>query len=160
MANAYLGIGSNLGNRQELLLGSINLLIEKAGKISAFSPIYETAPWGYQSPHLYLNSVVQLETSLSPTELLYVIQNIESELGRMAKSKNQPYTDRTIDIDILIYDEVNMLSTDLILPHPLMHQRLFVLEPLADIAPDLLHPVLKKTIATLYNDLICNTPSN
>ena len=156
MANAYLGLGTNLGNRRKLLLITIKHLSEKAGVISAVSDFYETAPWGYLSPHPYLNAVVQLDTSLYPHELLTVTQQIESELGRTTKSKDRQYADRTIDIDILMYDEQILQTPDLVLPHPLLHQRLFVLQPLAEIAPHLLHPALNKTIAELYHNHLAN----
>ena len=154
MAKAYLGLGTNLGNRRKQLLNTINHLTEKAGNITAFSDFYETAPWGYQSLHPYLNATVQLETSLSPHELLAITQQIERELGRTAKSKDRQYTDRTIDIDILMYDELILQTPDLVLPHPLLHQRLFVLQPLAEIAPDLQHPIFHKSIAALYHNIL------
>ena len=154
MAIAYLGLGSNLGNKREQLLNTIKRLTEKAGIIPAFSDFYETTPWGYPSPHTYLNVAVQIETSLSPHELLAVTQQIERELGRTVKSNNQNYADRSIDIDILMYGELILQTPDLVLPHPLMHQRLFVLQPLAEIAPNLLHPVLNKTVAELYDNLL------
>ena len=159
MAIVYLGLGANLGNKQKQLRNAIKHLSEKAGKISAFSDFYETMPWGYQSSFPYLNTTVQLETALSPVELLTVTQQIERKMGRTAKSKDRNYADRTIDIDMLIYDKAILKTPDLILPHPLMHQRLFVLQPLAEIAPYLLHPVFKKTITALCNELKYNTPS-
>ena len=157
MANAYLGLGTNLGNRRKLLFATIKHLSEKAGTISAVSDFYETAPWGYLSPHPYLNAAVQLDTLLSPHELLTVTQQIESELGRTTKSKDCQYADRTIDIDMLLYDERILQAPDLVLPHPLLHQRLFVLQPLAEIASYILHPVLNKTIAALYHNLLSDT---
>jgi len=156
MAKAYLGLGTNLGNRRKQLLNTINHLSEKAGNISAFSDFYKTTPWGYLSPHPYLNAAVRLETSLSPYELLAVTQQIERELGRTIKSENRHYADRTIDIDMLMYDECILQTPDLVLPHPLLHQRLFVLQPLAEIAPDLLHPIFHKTITALYHNLLVN----
>ena len=154
MAKAYLGLGTNLGNRRKQLLNTINHLTEKAGNITAFSDFHETTPWGYQSLHPYLNATVQLETSLSPHELLAITQQIERELGRTTKSKDRQYTDRTIDIDILMYDELILQTPDLVLPHPLLHQRLFVLQPLAEIAPDLQHPIFHKSIAALYHNIL------
>jgi 2-amino-4-hydroxy-6-hydroxymethyldihydropteridine diphosphokinase len=154
MAIAYLCLGSNLGEKKKQITGALALLGERAGSISAFSDFFETASWGYQSSNPYLNAAVQLETLLSPLELLTVTEQIERELGRTAKSKDRNYADRTIDIDILMYGELILQSPDLILPHPFMHQRLFVLQPLAGIAPNLLHPVLNKTIAELYQNLL------
>ena len=152
MAIAFLGLGANLGNRRKQLLSTIKHLSEKAGRITAFSDFYETVPWGYQSPHAFLNAVVKLETSFSPHELLIATQQIECELGRTAKSEDRHYVDRTIDIDILLYDELILQTPDLVLPHPLMHERLFVLQPLAEIAPDLRHPVINKTITELLQN--------
>ena len=159
MAIVFLGLGANLGNRRNQLLSAIKHLTEKAGNIPVFSDFYETTPWGYLSSHPYLNAAIQLETSLSPYELLTVTQQIERELGRTTKSKGRHYTDRSIDIDILLYDELILQTPDLILPHPLMHARLFVLQPLAEIASNLLHPVFNKTIAELYHNLKYNNPS-
>ena len=156
MAKVYLGLGTNLGNRRTQLLHTINHLTEKAGNITAFSDFYETTPCGYLSPYPYLNAAVCLETSLFPHELLAITQQIERELGRTAKSKDRQYTDRTIDIDILMYDEQILQTPDLVLPHPLLHQRLFVLQPLTEIAPDLLHPIYNKTITELYLSLLAN----
>jgi len=149
---AFLSLGSNLGNKREQLRNTIKRLNEMAGIISAISDLYESTPWGYSSPHPYLNAAVQLETSLTPHELLTVTQQIECEMGRTTKTKDQHYADRTIDIDILMYDDLILQTPDLVLPHPLMHQRLFVLQPLAEIAPNLLHSVLNKTIAELYHN--------
>ena len=154
MAKVYFGLGANLGDRRKQLFIAINQLAKKAGNIPTFSDFYETASWGYQSPHLFLNAAVQFETSLSPYELLAVTQQIERELGRTIKSKNRHYADRTIDIDMLMYGDLILQTPELVLPHPLMHQRLFVLQPLAEIAPNLLHPVLNKTIIELYHSLL------
>jgi 2-amino-4-hydroxy-6-hydroxymethyldihydropteridine diphosphokinase len=149
MAMTYLGLGANLGNKRKQLITAAALLAERAGDILALSGFYETEPWGYDSPHPFLNMAVQLETGLTPLELLSVTQQIERELGRTRKMDGLSYHDRPIDIDILLYDNVTGEFHGLILPHPRMHQRLFVLQPLAEIAPGLLHPVLNRTIAEL-----------
>ena len=153
MANVYLGLGANLGNKRKQLITATALLAEKAGDIPVLSGFHETVPWGYQSPHPFLNIALRLETSLSPYELLALTQQIERELGRSSTNKDRPYADRTIDIDILLYDKVILQTPDLVLPHPLMHQRLFVLQPLSEIAPNLAHPVFGKTITELYQAL-------
>ena len=150
--NAYLGIGSNLGNRLQQLNVAITRLAEIAGNILAISDFHETTSWGYESPNQFLNAAIQIETSLSPHELLSTIQQIEHEMGRMSKSQDLQYTDRPIDIDILMYDNLILQTPDLVLPHPLMHERLFVLQPLSEIAPNLIHPVLKKMIEELRKD--------
>ena len=149
MANAYLGLGSNLGNKQQQLNVAITRLTEIVGNISAISDFYETTSWGYESPNPFLNAAIQIETSLSPHELLTTIQQIEHGLGRISKSQDQQYTDRLIDIDMLMYDNLILQTPDLILPHSLMHERLFVLQPLSEIAPNLIHPVFNKTITEL-----------
>ena len=154
MANVYLGLGSNLGDKRKQLFAAITLLAERVGDILALSGFYETIPWGFQSAHSFLNMAVHLKTPLSPRELLTSTQQIERELGRTAKSNSQHYDDRTIDIDILVYDQVILQTPDLVLPHPLMHKRSFVLQPLAEIASGLIHPVCNQTITELYQMLL------
>lgn len=150
MAIAYLSLGANLGNRRQQLTAAVRLLDERAGHLLALSRFYETTPWGYDSPYPFLNAAVQLETALPPQELLSSILQIERDLGRTAKTGGSAYQDRLIDIDILLYDQFVLEQPNLILPHPRMHLRTFVLQPLAEIAPSLQHPVLKQTIAALY----------
>jgi 2-amino-4-hydroxy-6-hydroxymethyldihydropteridine diphosphokinase len=120
----------------------------------ALSGFYETQPWGYDSPHPFLNAAVALETTLEPSALLAVTQQVERMLGRLpAANTAAPYQDRPIDIDILLYDEQTVCLPGLVIPHPLMHRRLFVLQPLAEIVPEALHPTLGQTVATLYGQL-------
>ncbi|MDR1102813.1 MAG: 2-amino-4-hydroxy-6-hydroxymethyldihydropteridine diphosphokinase [Tannerella sp.] len=151
MAMTYLSLGANLGNRRQQLTAAAALLSERAGRLLALSRFYETAPWGYDSPHPFLNAAAQLETALAPQELLAATRQIERDLGRTAKTGGAAaYQDRLIDIDILLYDRLVLKLPDLILPHPRMHLRTFVLQPLAEIAPSLQHPVLNQTVAELY----------
>ncbi len=124
------------------------LLAERVGDVLALSGFYETEPWGFQSDNTFLNAALQLETSLSPLELLKATQQIELEMGRTQKS-NGAYHDRIIDVDILLYDDLILQTPELTLPHPLMHERLFVMEPLAEIAPNVIHPVFKKSVISL-----------
>lgn len=124
------------------------LLAERVGDVLALSGFYETEPWGFQSENTFLNAALQLETALSPLELLKATQEIEIEMGRTQKS-NGAYHDRIIDIDILLYEDLVLQTPELTLPHPLMHERLFVMEPLAEIAPNVIHPVFKKPVISL-----------
>ena len=122
----------------------------QCGKVSAKSPIYETEPWGVENQTCYLNMCIAVETELSPATLLATIHSIEKELGRERLVK---WASRTIDIDILFYDQLVIESPDLTIPHPLLHQRSFVLDPLADIAPNLMHPILGKSVLALRDAL-------
>ncbi|GKG73586.1 2-amino-4-hydroxy-6-hydroxymethyldihydropteridine diphosphokinase [Parabacteroides sp. AM58-2XD] len=148
MAIAYLALGTNIGNKRRNMITAAALLAERVGDVLALSGFYETEPWGFQSENTFLNAALQLETALSPLELLKATQEIEIEMGRTQKS-NGAYHDRIIDIDILLYDDLVMQTPELTLPHPLMHERLFVMEPLAEIAPNVIHPVFKKPVISL-----------
>ena len=137
MATLYLSLGTNLGNRHENLSRAMELIAGRVGTVEAVSDIIETQPWGFESPNAFLNMVAKVETGLKPLEALHVTQEIERSLGRSEKSLNGQYHDRIIDIDLLMYDNVTMNTPELTLPHPLMRQRRFVMEPLAQIAPEL-----------------------
>ena len=148
MAIAYLALGTNIGNKRRNMITAAALLAERVGDVLALSGFYETEPWGFQSENTFLNAAFQLDTSLSPLELLKATQEIEIEMGRTQKS-NGAYHDRIIDIDILLYEDLVLQTPELTLPHPLMHERLFVMEPLAEIAPNVIHPVFKKPVISL-----------
>ena len=148
MAIAYLALGTNIGNKRRNMITAAALLAERVGDVLALSGFYETEPWGFQSENRFLNAALQIETALSPLELLKATQEIEIEMGRTQKS-NGAYHDRIIDIDILLYDDLVLQTPELTLPHPLMHERLFVMEPLAEIAPNVIHPVFKKPVISL-----------
>ena len=148
MAIAYLALGTNIGNKRRNMITAAALLAERVGDVLALYGFYETEPWGFQSENTFLNAALQLDTSLSPLELLKATQEIEIEMGRTQKS-NGAYHDRIIDIDILLYDNLVLQTPELTLPHPLMHERLFVMEPLAEIAPNVIHPVFKKPVISL-----------
>lgn len=148
---AYIGIGSNIGKKIENCKKAIELLKENPQiKIAKISDFYETEPVGYKEQEWFVNGTVEIETDLNPQELLLLCQTIESELGREKKIKYGP---RIIDLDILLYNNDIIDKTELKIPHPEMHKRRFVLEPLSDIAPDAVHPVLKKTIVELLESL-------
>ncbi|MBR3757110.1 MAG: 2-amino-4-hydroxy-6-hydroxymethyldihydropteridine diphosphokinase [Bacteroidaceae bacterium] len=149
----YLSLGTNLGNKEENLRTAMTLIEEQVGTITSQSALYASTPWGFNSENTFLNNAISVETSLTPEELLSTTQRIEHTLGRTHKSVDGQYSDRLIDIDILLYDDVVMHTPSLTLPHPLMHRRLFVLEPLSEIAPTMIHPLLQKEITTLCNEL-------
>lgn len=134
---AYLGIGTNLGDRTANLHGAVKQINEQAGHVLACSSFIETEPWGFSSNNAFLNAVVAIDTSHTPHELLRITQEIERAMGRTHKSTGGNYSDRIIDIDILLYEEVNIHDAELTIPHPLMWQRRFVYEPLWEIAPHL-----------------------
>ena len=142
MATVYLGLGTNLGNKEANLRTAIYKLQERIGKQVSLSSFYETAPWGFESDHSFLNAAIGLETSLSPIEILHITQEIEKELGS--------YSDRLIDIDILLYDTLVLQTPELTIPHPLMTERDFVMKPLIEIAGNVIHPTREKTLSELY----------
>ncbi len=152
MAIAYLGLGTNIGNKRRNVITAAALLAERVGDVLALSGFYETEPWGFESENFFLNAAVKLKTSFPPLELLQITQQIEKELGRAEKS-NGVYHDRIIDIDILLYDDEVLQIPGLTLPHPLMHERKFVMDPLSEIAPFVVHPVLKERIIDLKERL-------
>ena len=152
MAIAYLGLGTNIGNKRRNMITAAALLAERVGDVLALSGFYETEPWGFESENFFLNAAVKLKTSFSPLELLQITQQIEKKLGRAEKS-NGVYHDRIIDIDILLYDNEVLQIPGLTLPHPLMHERKFVMDPLSEIAPFVVHPVLKERIIDLKERL-------
>lgn len=150
MATVYLGLGTNLGNKEANLRTAIYKLQERIGKQVSLSSFYETAPWGFESDHSFLNAAIGLETILSPIEILHITQEIEKELGRTKKSVNGSYSDRLIDIDILLYDTLVLQTPELTIPHPLMTKRDFVMKPLIEIAGNVIHPTRQKTLSELY----------
>ncbi|MBQ8098902.1 MAG: 2-amino-4-hydroxy-6-hydroxymethyldihydropteridine diphosphokinase [Bacteroidaceae bacterium] len=154
MATVYLGLGSNIGQREQYLHQAIMALEQQVGMLLKCSSFIETIPWGFTSNHVFLNAVLSMHTLLSPQLLLKVTQGIEKAFGRSHKSIKGQYADRTIDIDILFYDDMTMASPSLTIPHPLLHRRIFVLHPLCEIAPHLRHPQLGMTVSQLYSRLL------
>ena len=150
MAIAYIGIGSNLGDRYDNCHRAIELLKKSGLIVSKQSSMYETEPWGVTGQPAFVNMAIEIETELAPQRLLALLKRIEKEMGRQETARWGP---RIIDLDILIYDEIVLQNDALTIPHPLMHEREFVLGPLSEIAKDLLHPVLKKKISDLLRDV-------
>jgi 2-amino-4-hydroxy-6-hydroxymethyldihydropteridine diphosphokinase len=138
----YLALGTNLGNRLLNLNTAINNLTPQMN-VKKKSPVYETPPWGFADQPAFLNQVVQVETYEGPEPLLKHLKRLETALGRVPNFQNGP---RLIDIDILFYDDLVLNTASLVIPHPRLHERTFVLAPLADIAPELIHPVLHKSV--------------
>lgn len=153
MDRLYVGLGSNLGDRRQNILRAAAMIESQIGTRVALSDFFETAPWGFASANSFLNAAMSVDTPLAPLRVLDLTQRIERSLGRTRKSSQGGYADRTIDIDILLYGSLTMATDSLTIPHPLMHRRLFVLEPLAQIAPEALHPLLGKTALRLLAEL-------
>ena len=147
----YLSLGSNIGNRTKYLNDALQLIEEKIGKIEKKSSVYETEPWGKTDQPMFLNMTILVNSTLLPELLLIQILEIEQTLGRIRIEK---WSERVIDIDILFFNNDIINQPDLVIPHPFLHQRRFVLEPLNEISPNLIHPVLEKTI----NELLENFP--
>ena len=152
MAIVYLGLGTNIGDKHKNMTTAVTLLKERVGEVLALSDLYETEPWGFESDNSFLNAVLVMRTKLLPMDLLEATREVEIEMGRIEKS-NGTYHDRIIDIDLLLVDDVILRNERLTLPHPLMQQRLFVMQPMAQVAPDLMHPVLHKTMREILVEL-------
>ncbi|HKO79601.1 MAG TPA: 2-amino-4-hydroxy-6-hydroxymethyldihydropteridine diphosphokinase [Chitinophagaceae bacterium] len=146
MNKAYLLTGGNMGNRQENLAAAYNYIDQQCGKVIKASSLYETAAWGKNDQPSFLNQVLEIQTDLTPRQLLKKILDIERQIGRIREEKYGP---RIIDIDILLFNDEIHNYTSLKIPHPELQNRRFVLVPLAEIAPAVIHPVFKKTIAEL-----------
>ncbi len=153
MSTVYLGLGTNLGDKEVQLRTAVNEIEKRIGRIMILSAFYTTIPWGFTSEHTFLNAACAVETSLNPYELLSVTQDIEKNLGRKHKSVDHHYADRWIDIDILFFDQIIIHEANLQIPHPLLTKRDFVLKPLVEIAPDLVHPINHLTIRKLWQGI-------
>jgi 2-amino-4-hydroxy-6-hydroxymethyldihydropteridine diphosphokinase len=155
MNEVFILLGSNRGNREELLSGAMEMISAEAGTIRNRSSVYETQPWGFDDPIPFLNQAIEISTDLNPNELLENLLKIETRVGRIRPvdgcgcSVAGNYEGRTIDLDILFYGQKLVFTDSLMIPHPRLHERRFCLLLLNEIAPDFIHPLLKKTISVL-----------
>lgn len=146
---SYLGLGTNLGNRDENLKIAVELIFETVGTVVNVSAIYKTAAWGVTNQPDFYNQVIEIKTDLFPWELMKALLEIEKKMGRIRIKK---WHERLIDIDILFFENVILFSENLTIPHPFIQDRMFVLKPLEELGTDFLHPVFKKTISQLINE--------
>jgi len=153
---AYLSLGSNLGDRKGNLLTARGLIEERTGILDRVSSLFETAPWGYESRNPFYNCCLAVSTFLKPLPLLDTLLGIEQQMGR--RRSNQGYSDRLIDVDILFYGDIAFSHPRLTLPHPSTPERLFVLVPLEEIAPELKDPVSGRTVREMLE--FCSDPSS
>ena len=151
--SVFILLGSNLGDRQLLVSQAWSMMEERCGKIIAKSRLYESEPWGFKSEHWFLNQVVVLDTEMSPDDLMDALLAIEKELGRDRTTPHEGYVSRPMDLDILYWGEDLIVEKQhVIVPHPRLHKRRFTLLPLCDVAPDYVHPILKKTNRQLLDE--------
>jgi 2-amino-4-hydroxy-6-hydroxymethyldihydropteridine diphosphokinase len=152
MKNVFLGIGSNIDDRIKNLEGAMRMIEEIIGPVKSVSSVYETEPWGFKSDNDFLNMVLLVNTDLLPSVVLGRILMIEAQLGRIRDPNG--YVSRNIDIDILFFNNALVNEKSFVIPHPKLHERRFVLVPLAEIDPEYIHPVLNKSIKELL--AVCN----
>lgn len=150
MHKAFIGLGSNLGDKRKNIAIALKRLKDRGIKIIKISSLIETEPYGYKEQDKFLNAVCLVETNCSPHKLLKILLKIEKEMGRVRNIKWGP---RIIDLDIIFYDNIILKDEDLVIPHSDAHNRIFVMGPLSEIAPDFVHPVLKKTVKEIYLEL-------
>lgn len=160
MATVYLSLGTNIGNKEKQMNEAIERIETQIGDVVSRSTFYVTEPWGFESENSFLNAAVKIETELSADEVLKETQNIEREMGRMEKSEEGKYKDRIIDIDILMYGTSIIDSPNLTIPHRFMKERRFVLEPLAEIASEVVIPGTGISVSKALNLLIHKAKSD
>ena len=165
MSLLYVSLGANIGDRECTLRRAVSEMECRIGPCVAISRMYETAPVGFDSPHAFLNAAAAFRVTAcaQPNEadalrVLAITKEIECQLGRRQKSVGGKYADRPIDIDLLLWGDLQMARPELTLPHPHLHERAFVLDPLAEIAPDLVHPALGQSIRALQAILCSSEP--
>ena len=151
MIKVFLSLGTNLGNKQTNLLKAINEIDENIGSVISFSKVYETEAWGFECKDNFQNQIIEVMTDLEPLQLIDCCIDIEKTMGRK-RNDYRKYESRIIDIDILFYGEEIIKEENLQIPHPLLHQRRFILEPLNEIAPELIHPLFGKSISRLLEE--------
>jgi 2-amino-4-hydroxy-6-hydroxymethyldihydropteridine diphosphokinase len=151
----YIALGSNLGDRLANLQSAV-LHLESLGRLTICSSVYETEPRDYTDQPWFLNAVIAIQTTIAPDELMRALLHIESQLGRDRRSDLPAKGPRVIDLDLLFHTDQVVHTDDLELPHPRLHERLFVLAPLNEIAPNFVHPVLKRTIRELHEEIACD----
>ncbi|MCX6266234.1 MAG: 2-amino-4-hydroxy-6-hydroxymethyldihydropteridine diphosphokinase [Bacteroidetes bacterium] len=170
MKEVFILSGSNRGDRQGFISKATDMIEQMAGAVVRKSSVYETSPWGFDDPTPFLNQVIEIETMLSPEDLLEILLTIEVKLGRIrpfdgcgcgipaspdhgtGKKDAPAYAGRTIDLDILFYGQRLIFTDKLMVPHPRLHERAFTLVPLNEVVPEFVHPLLKKTIAMLLHE--------
>lgn len=151
MRDVYIVLGSNIGDKRDFIERASVLITKKIGHIKKYSSFYQTSPWGFDSTDEFLNRVICVSSDIEPSIIMKLLLDIENILGRIRNVKNE-YLSRTIDLDILLIDDLILESDLLIVPHPRMKDRKFVLVPLSEIAPDIVHPIEKKKIHELLDN--------
>ena len=156
MAIVYFSLGSNEGDRLNFLVLATKLIARLIGEVMQYSSVIESEPWGFKTETKFYNMVLSVETKYTPQQVLTKILDIEASLGRIRHG--QVYSNRVIDIDILIYNAEIINDEKLVIPHPMMHKRKFVLLPLAELIPDMIHPVFQTSVSELLMELIDSNP--
>ena len=146
----FLGLGGNIGKKSRIFKKTLSLIEARLGKIDRISPVYVSPPWGFEAREEFWNQVIVVNTRLTPREVLHETQKIEAYFGR--KRESGRYLSRRMDIDILFYDQLVLVSEELSIPHPLVERRKFVLIPLASVSPDFRHPVTGKSVTEMISE--------